>query len=101
MPRPSKTAQQETKIEFVRAADFKSYYANNSGVHVTQWDFALRFGRLLDPSDGITRVEQHLEVSLSPQHMKALISMLQHQLRGYEEKFGAIPDAAPSATKVH
>jgi hypothetical protein len=57
--------------------------------------------------NGVTKVEETVSVVMSPQHAKALLGVLQNNIREYEKHVGEIklpqaPDSAtqPSASQV-
>lgn len=72
------------------------YYCNVASIEVSNYDFRFYFGRVKNnkPSDvnvGIN-MEKNIEaeVTMSPQHAKALLTMLNMNVAKYEELFGEI-----------
>jgi hypothetical protein len=75
--------------EVRRASQFVSVYANNVALRASNWDFRLTFGELIDDGErGI--VEQHVAVTMSPQHAKAMLLAFSDQVTRYEKTFGEI-----------
>jgi hypothetical protein len=78
----------------VTSPTFVSIYANDISVQVSPWDVRLILGEIFQgPSDENPNVivRQLGEVRVSPQLAKRVVSILIEQLRGYENRFGPIP----------
>ena len=68
-----------------------SIYVNNATVSVTNWDFTFAFGELLGTDDQKKPLTRLLaSVRMSPQHAKALSSILSENISKYEDNFGEI-----------
>jgi hypothetical protein len=79
------------KLKFIRTPAFVSVYANNAQVRMTSFDLNCVFGEVTgDDPDGSLIVEQRVSVTMSPQHAKALVGVLQQHMTQYEEQFGEI-----------
>jgi len=74
----------------VNASDYRENYANSVQVRVNVWDFFLVFGTLQQQSDTQVEVKNFQGIYLSPQQAKALMSILQQNVAGYETAFGEI-----------
>lgn len=66
-------------------------YANDFGLEWTPWDFNFRFGQLVEATEKELNIKRLVDVYLSPQHVLAVIAVLQRQVRKYEETVGPIP----------
>ena len=78
-------------MRFVKAPTFNFCYANNAQVTVSNWDFSITFGEGIGTDEsGAAMIEQRVRVSMSPQHMKALVHILRNNLESYERMFGEV-----------
>ncbi|MGA7616254.1 MAG: DUF3467 domain-containing protein [Thermoanaerobaculia bacterium] len=90
-----KKSEQETEtvnaaeIHRVRAADFRSRYANSARLQASIYDFTLTFGQISNDREKL-ECEEYAEIVMSPQHAKVLLQILQRNVAGYEEKFGEL-----------
>ncbi len=80
----------QPNIRLVNAPDYRETYANSVQVRVNVWDFFLVFGTLQQQSESQVEVRNFQGVYLSPQQAKALMSILQQNVSGYESTFGEI-----------
>jgi Protein of unknown function (DUF3467) len=92
------------ELSTTRTEKFVRVYANAANMDVTPWDFKIAFGEL-KKSDGKMVIEQTVEVTMSPQHAKALAEMLGTNVRQYEEQVGEIklpkmPEASPARSSM-
>ena len=71
-------------------------YANAVGARGGPFDLALEFGYLVPPSEGEEANPPIglIRIAMSREHAKAMLELLQEQLRTYEEKVGPIPNIA-------
>jgi uncharacterized protein DUF3467 len=98
--------QNQPEIIRKNADTFVSVYSNNLQMEVSPWDFKLIFGEIekgeADPT-GQRLVKLHVEdkvrVSMSPQHAKAVLKVLQENVALYEKQIGPIPNQ-PDAPKA-
>jgi len=80
----------QPKINLLNAPDYRENYANSVQVRVNVWDFFLVFGTLQQQSETQVEVRNFQGIYLSPQQAKALVSILQQNVSGYESAFGEI-----------
>src|SRR2546425_12356869 len=80
----------QPNIKLVNTNDYRESYANSVQVRVNVWDFFLVFGTLQQQSETQVEVKNFQGIYLSPQQAKALMSILQQNVSGYESTFGEI-----------
>ena len=80
----------QPNIKLVNAGDYRENYANSVQVRVNVWDFFLVFGTLQQQNETQVEVKNFQGIYLSPQQAKALMSILQQNVAGYESAFGEI-----------
>jgi hypothetical protein len=80
----------QPNIKLVNSPDYRENYANSVQVRVNVWDFFLVFGTLQQQSESQVEVKNFQGIYLSPQQAKALMSILQQNIAGYEGAFGEI-----------
>lgn len=80
----------EQLYESVRSDKFESVYANSARMSVSTWDFVITFGVISTRPAETVKIEERLEVVMSPQHAKALLAILANNVREYENKLGEI-----------
>jgi hypothetical protein len=86
------------QLESVRSEKFTSIYSNSANLEVTPWDFKFIFGVLVKPvMGGIPKIENLTEVTMSPQHAKALLGVLNTNVQEYEKQVGEIKLPQPVA----
>lgn len=90
--------QSQPEIVRRRSESYISVYCNNLQVEVTPWDFKFYFGEIEkgDPDPTKTYIaklyiEDRVRVSMSPQHAKAMLKVLQENVTQYELQVGKIP----------
>jgi hypothetical protein len=81
---------QQPNIRLVNAADYRDTYANSIQIRVSVWDFLLVFGRLQPVTAQEVEVQNFQGIYLSPQQAKALLTILEQNVRQYEGTFGEI-----------
>src|SRR5689334_11479006 len=74
----------QPNIHLVNAADYRDGYANSVQVRVSVWDFLLVFGRLQPLATQGVEVQNFQGVYISPQQAKALLTILEQNVRQYE-----------------
>jgi len=84
------TIPAQPKINLLNSSDYRENYANSVQVRVNVWDFFLVFGTLQQQSETQVEVRNFQGIYLSPQQAKALVSILQQNVSGYESAFGEI-----------
>src|SRR5580698_3860705 len=81
---------QQPNIRMVNAAEYRDSYANSIQIRVSVWDFLLVFGRLHPLNAQDVEVQNFQGIYLSPQQAKALLTVLEQNVRQYEGTFGEI-----------
>jgi len=84
------TMPTQPNIKLTSAPDYRENYANSVQVRVNVWDFFLVFGTLQQQTEAQVEVKNFQGIYLSPQQAKALMSILQQNVAGYESAFGEI-----------
>src|SRR5208282_5666034 len=84
------TIPAQPSIKLVHDPAYRENYANSVQVRVNVWDFFLVFGTLQQQSETQVEVKNFQGIYLSPQQAKALMSILQQNVSGYESTFGEI-----------
>jgi hypothetical protein len=80
-----------------RAPDYKVYYANQSRMRMSNSDFQLFFGMLVDePGSESLFNDEMLSVLLAPSHAKLVAQGLTAAIEAYELQFGEIKLPADS-----
>jgi flagellar protein FlaG len=77
-------------VKLINSSEYREHYANSVQVRVSVWDFFLVFGTLQQQSETQVEVSNFQGIYLSPQQAKALSSILQQNVAGYESTFGEI-----------
>lgn len=80
----------QTNIRLVNAPEYRDGYANSVQIRVSVWDFLLVFGRLQPVTAQEVEVQNFQGIYLSPQQAKALLTILEQNVRQYESTFGEI-----------
>lgn len=81
---------QQPQLNLAQTPDYRESYANSVQVRVSAWDFQLVFGLASSESPDQVTIRNHQAIYLSPQQAKALMSILQQNISGYESTFGEI-----------
>jgi hypothetical protein len=81
---------QQPNVRLVNSPDYRDSYANSIQVRVSVWDFLLVFGRLQPLNAQDVEVQNFQGIYLSPQQAKALLTVLEQNVRQYEGTFGEI-----------
>jgi hypothetical protein len=84
------TLPPQPNIKLVNTDSYRENYANSVQVRVNVWDFFLVFGTLNQAAENQVEIRNFQGVFLSPQQAKALLSILQQNVSGYESAFGEI-----------
>jgi hypothetical protein len=81
---------------------YREVYSNVSTTQMGPFDVTLLLQKQSEIAPGQMGIIDHVSVTFSPQHFKALVRSLNETLKGYEESFGElkIPDVdiAPQRT---
>jgi hypothetical protein len=86
----SMSIPQQPNIRLVNATDYRDTYANSIQIRVSVWDFLLVCGRLQPVNAQEVEVQNFQGIYLSPQQAKALLTILEQNVRQYEGTFGEI-----------
>jgi hypothetical protein len=89
----------QPEIKLVNTPEYREHYANSVQIRVNVWDFFLVFGTLQQQTESHVEVRNFQGIYLSPQQAKALMTVLQQNVAGYENTFGEIkldPRLVPS-----
>ncbi len=89
MSQPTRTAG-EPALKLVQSQTYREGYANSVQVRMSVWDFFLGFGTMSQSTPEEVVLESFQGVYLSPQQAKALCTLLQNNLKQYEQTFGTI-----------
>jgi Protein of unknown function (DUF3467) len=84
------TGQPQPKLQLVNSADYRESYANSVQMRVNLWDFFLMFGTVNQTSPDAVTIQNFQGIYLSPPQAKALLNVLQQNLKQYEAAFGEI-----------
>lgn len=68
-----------------QSPEFRTVYVNNVMAGMGPWDIQMLFGRISE-----NKIEQQVNVVISPQWAKALASVLARVVNDYEAQFGTI-----------
>ncbi len=82
--------QQPPKIELAKRLDYREEYANSVQIRVNLWDFFLTFGLVQQSSQDSVTINNFQGIYVSPQQAKALLNVLQQNIKEYEGAFGEI-----------
>lgn len=94
---------QPPKIDLIQRQDYREGYANSVQVRANLWDFFLMFGLVQQTSAEAVSIHNFQGIYLSPQQAKALLNVLQQNIKEYESAFGEIrlePQAAAAGGRV-
>ncbi len=84
-----------SQLEVYRAADAPSIYSSSVRIWATPFEFVFVFGQL-DASvraDQMPRMKEVGQVSMSPQHAKAMARVLAGRVAQWEANHGEIPES--------
>jgi hypothetical protein len=74
-----------------RVENMPSLYANSTNMETSFVDFQLFFGDIIEASAERLVTEDKLRIIMSPQHAKAVLALMERQIKAYEDAFGVIP----------
>ena len=78
------------KIQLINTPEYRENYANSVQMRVNLWDFFLMFGTINQTAPDAVTIQNFQGVYLSPPQAKALLNVLQQNLKQYEAAFGEI-----------
>lgn len=95
----SKKAKSVRTNEYTKSLEnLPSFYINNTQVMVSNFDFKLTLGQLIEATKDKVLVDPQVTIFMSPQHAKAVSNLLTAQLEAYETNHGPIPTAKEKAS---
>jgi hypothetical protein len=80
----------QPKLTLANSADYRENYANSVQMRVNLWDFFLMFGTVNQTTPDAVTIQNFQGIYLSPPQAKALLNVLQQNLKQYEAAFGEI-----------
>lgn len=80
----------QPKIDLLQRPDYREGYANSVQIRANLWDFFLSFGLVQQTSPENVTIHNFQGIYLSPQQAKALLNVLQQNIKEYEAAFGEI-----------
>jgi flagellar protein FlaG len=81
---------QPPKIDLIQRPDYRESYANSVQVRANLWDFFLSFVVVQQTAPDSVSIHNFQGIYLSPQQAKALLNVLQQNVKDYEGAFGEI-----------
>lgn len=78
------------KINLTNSPDYRDNYSNSVQVRWSVWDFFLVFGTFQQQTEDAVDIRNFQGIYLSPQQAKALLMILQQNVRNYEQAFGEV-----------
>ncbi len=78
------------KINLTNSSDYRENYSNSVQVRWSVWDFFLVFGTFQQQTEDSVDIRNFQGIYLSPQQAKALLMILQQNVRNYEQAFGEV-----------
>ncbi|MGH2508997.1 MAG: DUF3467 domain-containing protein [Ktedonobacteraceae bacterium] len=80
-----------------RAPDHKTIYSNVIRTGITPFDVRIVFGQVAEPTPGdpAQQIDDLTTVIMSAEEAKAMISIVQQAVQGYEALYGEIRDIMP------
>jgi Protein of unknown function (DUF3467) len=82
--------QPQPKLQLVNSTEYRESYANSVQMRVNLWDFFLMFGTVNQTAPDAVTIQNFQGIYLSPPQAKALLNVLQQNLKQYEAAFGEI-----------
>ena len=82
--------QPTPKLQLTNTADYRENYANSVQARVSLWDFFLLFGTINQTAQDAVTIQNFQGIFMSPPQAKALLNILQQNIKQYETAFGEI-----------
>jgi hypothetical protein len=82
--------QPTPKLQLTNTADYREGYANSVQARVSLWDFFLLFGTINQTTQDAVTIQNFQGIFMSPPQAKALLNILQQNIKQYESAFGEI-----------
>jgi len=73
-----------------QADSFINTYCNHSKVGLSQWDFYVTFGQIVETSAGAIAAREEISIKFSPPYFKTLVGSMLEALQQWETTFGEI-----------
>lgn len=73
-----------------QADPFINTYCNHSKVGLSQWDFYITFGQIVETSEGTIAAKEEISIKFSPPYFKTLVGSMLEALQQWETTFGEI-----------
>lgn len=91
------------QLATVKSPSYMNLYANSCNLEVSPWDFKFTFGEVARsvPPEPPAAINEHVTVTMSPQHAKALLAILQQNIITYEHQVGEIKLPSEIPTMVN
>lgn len=80
--------------------DAPTFYANNTSLGVSLFDFRLQFGELVEASMTELTVRARCTIFMSPQHAKVMAKLLSDKVKEYEQSHGEISIKTPTSDQL-
>lgn len=68
----------------------KKIYTNSIGIEASVFDIKLKVNYITSNKEESNEKQELCEISMSPQHAKAFLNILESTIKQYEENFGEI-----------
>lgn len=88
--------EERIALKYLPLEEATPIYANHLQILIGPWDLTFRFGIITAVGEAIGAKEL-TRVVVSPQHAKAILRLLERQVKLYEERHGEIPDLTKDA----
>lgn len=88
----------QTAPIYRRASDHKIIYTNVIRTGITPFDLRIIFGQVAEPTPGgdpVQQVDDLVTVVMSAEEAKAMVTIMQQAVAGYEAMYGEIRDLTP------
>jgi hypothetical protein len=79
----------------VRNQEFRDIYSNNTRIGISPFDFSLTFSTIVEPTAGMTVIEDQVVVRMSAQQFKAFLDSASKTMTAWEEVFGSVQLTIP------
>src|SRR5277367_3322293 len=93
-------SQPAPKFQLVNTNEYRENYANSVQMRVNLWDFFLMFGTINQTAQDAVTIQNFQGVFLSPPQAKALLNVLQQNLKQYAAAFGELRLDTPATGDV-
>jgi Protein of unknown function (DUF3467) len=73
-----------------RLPNYHEIYSNNCLLRISNWDFFLEFGKVVNITEDEIAIASEVGVFMSPQQAKTFVKVISENLATYEKTFGEI-----------